>query len=103
MRSEVIVQMGAGQEVRINLDALEPMAPDVARHWLDQQFVALECEPLRATGNLLSADRVLCVAQAAGASRLADSAWANEFARAASASLGKPMLRIDVAAMTVTY
>ena len=43
------------------------------------------------------------VAQAAGAARLADSAWANEFARAASASLGRPALRIDVTAMTVTY
>ncbi len=103
MRNEVIVQLGAGQEVRINLDALTPMAPDAARLWLDQQFVALECEPLRATGKLLSADRVLCVAQAAGAARLADSVWANEFARAASASLGRPMLRIDVASMSVTY
>ena len=103
MRSEVIVQLDAGQEFRMSLDALTPMAPDAARQWLDQQFVALECEPIRATGKLLSADRVLCVAQAAGAARLADSAWANEFARAASVSLGRPALRIDVAAMTVTY
>ena len=103
MRSEVIVQLAAGQEFSVNLDALEPMSLDAARHWMDEQFIALECEPLRATGKLLSADRVLCVAQAAGAARLADSAWMNEFARAASASLGKSMLRIDVAAMSVTY
>ena len=103
MRSEVIVQLDARQEFRISLDALTPMAADAARQWLDQQFVALECEPIRATGKLLSADRVLCVAQAAGAARLADSTWANDFARAASASLGRPALRVDVAAMTVTY
>lgn len=103
MRSEVIVQLGADQEYRINLDALTPMSHEAARRWLDEQFVQLECEPLRPTGKLLSADRVLCVAQAAGAVRLADSAWANEFARAASTSLGKSVVRIDVAAMTVTY
>lgn len=103
MRSEVIVQLDRGKEFRINLNALTPMSPEAARQWLDQQFVQLECEPLRATGKLLSADRVLCVAQAAGVARLADSAWVNEFARAASASLGKPVVRIDVAAMTVTY
>lgn len=85
------------------LNALTPMSPEAARQWLDQQFVKLECEPLRATGKLLSADRVLCVAQAAGVARLADSAWVNEFARAVSASLGRPVVRIDVAAMTVTY
>ncbi len=103
MRSEVIVQVDADQEFRINLEALTPMAPDAARRWLDEQFVALECEPLRATGKLLTADRVLCVAQAAGAQRLAEPEWAQTFARAASASLGKPVVRIDVKAMAVSY
>jgi hypothetical protein len=103
MRSEVIVQLDAKQEFRINLESLTPMAPEAARRWLDEQFVQLECEPLRATGKLLTADRVLCVAQAAGAARLADTDWAHEFARAASTALGKPGVRIDVASMSVTY
>jgi hypothetical protein len=103
MRSEVIVQVDPDQEFRISLEALTPMAHDAARRWLDEQFVALECEPLRATGKLLTADRVLCVAQAAGAVRLADPEWAQTFARAASASLGKQAVRIDVTAMAVTY
>jgi hypothetical protein len=103
MRSEVIVQLDADQEFRINLEALTPMSHEAARRWLDEQFVQLECEPLRATGKLLTADRVLCVAQAAGAQRLGNSEWSQAFARAASASLGKPAVRIDVAAMTVTY
>jgi len=103
MRSEVIVQLDAQQEFRINLEALPVMAADEARRWLDQQFVQLECEPLRATGKLLTADRVLCVAQAAGAQRMNDADWASEFARAVSASLGKPAVRIDVAAMAVTF
>lgn len=103
MRSEVSVQLNADQEFRINLETLTPMAPDAARRWLDEQFVRLECEPLRATGKLLTADRVLCVAQAAGAASFADGEWAQAFARAASASLGKPVVRIDVTAMAVTF
>jgi hypothetical protein len=103
MRSEVIVQLDPGQEFRINLEALTPMTQEAARRWLDEQFVALECEPLRATGKLLTADRVLCVAQAGGAQRLAETEWAQTFARAASASLGKSTVRIDVTGMTVTY
>ncbi len=103
MRSEVIVHLDSDHEFRIPVDPLTPMPPEDARRWLDQQFVELECEPLRATGKLLSADRVLCVAQAGGSQRLRDRAWANEFARAASASLGRTTLRVDVAAMAVTY
>ncbi len=103
MRSEVIVQLDGDQEFRISLEALPPMAADQARRWLDEQFVQLQCEPLRATGKLLTADRVLCVAQAAGAQRLGDTAWAQEFARAVSASLGKSAVRVDVTSMTMTY
>ena len=103
MRSEVIVQLEAGQEFRINLDGLTPMPRDEARQWLDRQFVDLECEPLRPTGKLLSADRVVCVAQGAGPQRLQDPAWANEFARAAVATLGRSTLRVDVPQLAVTF
>ena len=35
------------------------MTSEEARRWLDEQFVANECEPLRATGKVLTADKVL--------------------------------------------
>jgi len=103
MRNEVIVSIEAGQDFRISTEGLSPMALDDARRWLDQQFVQLECEPLRATGKLLTADRVLCVAQAAGVQKFNDATWANDFARASSAALGKAFVRVDVRAMAVTY
>ena len=60
-------------------------------------------EQLRPTGKLLLADKVLVVAREAGARRLDDPAWAQDFARAASAALATPVVRIDLAAMTVSY
>jgi hypothetical protein len=82
---------------------LPPMSNEEARAWLDQQFTRMECEPLRPTGKLLTADKVVVVAQAAGSDKFADAAWAQAFARAASAALAKPMVHIDVAALSISY
>jgi len=75
MRHEVRVLIDERQEFTFELVGVEPMAPDVARQWLDEQFTQLECEPLRASGKLLLADKVLVVAQAGGAELLADPTW----------------------------
>ena len=83
MRSEVTVKLADGAELRFDLDEVQPMPHDVARWWLDDQFTRLGCEPLRATGKVLIADKVLCVAQAAGATHFADAQWGPAFARAA--------------------
>jgi hypothetical protein len=103
MRSEVTVTFPDTAPFRVDLDRVEPMQPEAARAWLDRQFTELECEPLRPTGKLLSADKVVVVAESAGASRFKDPAWAQEFARAASATLHKPAVHIDVATMTVSF
>lgn len=103
MRSEVIVSFPNTAPVRIDLDEVQPLPHDQARIWLDAQFTQMDCEPLRPTGKLLTADKVLVVARAAGRVRFADPAWALAFARAASAALAKPVLHVDVAAMAVSY
>lgn len=103
MRSEVTVHWDASHDYRVDLDGAAPMAPDVARWWLDEQFTRLGCEPLRATGKVLTADKVLCVAQAAGPERLSDAKWLAEYARAASTALAKTVVRVDVPAMAVSY
>ncbi len=103
MRSEITVKLADGAELRFDLDEVQPMPHDVARWWLDDQFTRLGCEPLRPTGKVLTADKVLCVAQAAGAKLFADAKWAGEFSRATSAALAKPVVRLDVAAMAITY
>lgn len=103
MRSQVSVSFKNTAPVRIELSPEQALDRDAARQWLDGQFAAMECEPLRATGKLLMADRVVVVAQAAGPAKFADAQWALEFARAASAVLGKPVINVDADALTITY
>ncbi len=103
MRSEVTVTFEKAAPVRIDLDKVQAMPTDTARAWLDQQFTDLECEPLRPTGKLLAADKVVVVAESAGVSRFRNEAWAREFGRAASATLNKPVVHIDVPSLTVSF
>lgn len=103
MISEVVVQLSPSQEFRANMDRLPPMGNEEARHWLDAQFTALDCEPLRPSGKVLLADKVLMVAREAGVRHLGDAAWFQAYARAAHAVLGRPVIKVDVAAMTVSY
>ena len=103
MHREVSVTLSLQQQYRFDLEGQAPMANDEGRQWLDAQFIALGCEPLRASGKVLTADKVLTVAQAAGAERFTDAAWSMGFARAASAALGKPVVRVDVPSMAITY
>ena len=103
MRSEVSITFKGAAPVRIDLEEVQPMPQDVARWWLDDQFTRMGCEPLRATGKLLTADKVVVVAQAAGLSKFAEPKFAQEFARAASAALGKPVMHVDVAALSISF
>lgn len=106
MRSEVTVSWGENASHRFDLEEVQPMTHEAARLWLDEQFVALECEPLRATGKVLIADKVVAVAQGAGEHRFAlpeDREWATTFARAVSAALAKPVVRVDVATLSIGY
>ena len=106
MRSEVSVSWGDAANYRFDLEEVQPMTHEAARAWLDEQFVALECEPLRASGKVLTADKVVAVAQGAGQDRFAQaehSEWAQSFARAASAALAKPVVRVDVTTMAIGF
>ena len=103
MHNEVKVVCHDGQEFRFEVGSAAAMAGDSARQWLDAQFIELDCEPLRATGKVLTADKVLVVARAAGPSYFGNPEWGARFAQAAVAALGKPGLRVDVPAMALTY
>ena len=103
MKSEISVTFKGSPPVRIDLNEVQPMPYDVARQWLNDQFTQMGCEPLRATGKLLTADKVVVVAEAAGPARFAEPAWAQEFARASSAALGKPMVHVDVASLSISF
>jgi hypothetical protein len=105
MRQEVIVEFGPDQRHAMALHADEaPLAPEEARLWLDQEFTANECEPLRASGKVLTADKVLVLAGTVGNRRFVeDPGWAAAFARATLGALGRPTVRVDVAGGAVTY
>lgn len=103
MRSEVIIIFKDQPQVQIELTNAQPMPGEEARRWLDAQFTEMDCEPLRPTGKLLTADKVVVVAKAAGPHKFANSQWAHEFASAATAALGKPMIHIDVVALSISY
>ncbi len=106
MRSQVIVSWGENAVYPISLDEVQPMPHDVARQWLDHQFTEFGCEPLRPTGKVLTADKVLAVADAAGETYFSDAsrqAWAHEFARAVSSALSRPVVRVDLSNLTLSY
>jgi hypothetical protein len=103
MRSEVTVTFKDHAPVQIELHEVPPMPNEAARRWLDEQFTQMECEPLRPTGKLLTADKVVVVAEAAGPTKFADAQWAQEFARAATAALGRPLVNIDVTTLSISY
>lgn len=102
MRVEVIVTFGPGQRFAIPADS--PMPRDEARRWLDETFVELDCEPLRASGKILTADKVLAVADSVGPARFAgDAAFATDFARATSGALDQSLVRVEVDSGAVTF
>lgn len=105
MRQEVIVRFGPRSEFEIALHAGQALpAADEARRWLDEQFVANDCEPLRPSGKVLTADKVLALADGAGPSRFeSDVAFREAFARAVVAALGQTVVRVDVEAGALTY
>ncbi len=103
MRSQILVFLDKGVELHFNVEEAPVLSHEAARAWLDAQFTALDCEPLRASGKVLTADKVLRVTQAAGATLFADEKWAAEYVRAVHGALAKPMIRVDVPAMAVTY
>jgi hypothetical protein len=103
MRSEVTVTFKDKAPVQIELSREEPMAADAARAWFDRQFTEFACEPLRATGKVLTADKVVVVAEAAGAAKFAEESWAREFGRATRAALGKDVVHVDVPSLSISY
>ena len=104
MRQDVFVRFDARNEFEIPVHGAAGLAADEARRWLDEQFVANDCEPLRASGKVLTADKVLALADGVGPERFRDDAqWREAFARAVVVALGQPVVRVDVEGRALTY
>jgi hypothetical protein len=104
MRHEVFVRFAHGREFVLPVANADGMPSEEARRWLDEQFVDNECEPLRASGKVLTADKVLALADTVGPARFeSDPAWAANYARATLAALGGTTVKVDVDSGTVTF
>jgi hypothetical protein len=104
MRPEVNVKFAPDQGFEILLASGDEMAADAARRWLDDQFVANDCEPVRASGKVLTVDKLLAIAAAVGPQRFeSDAAFRHDYACAATAALGRPVVRIDVQARSIDF
>jgi hypothetical protein len=104
MRHEVFVRFRDGCEFELPVAATGVAAADAARAWLDAEFVANGCEPPRASGKVLAADKVLAVAAAVGEGRFSRAPdWSARYAAAVLGALGRPMVRVDVDAGAVTF
>ena len=103
MQKQISVVLDKDVEYSFHVPDGAPLPHDSARAWLDEQFVALDCEPLRASGKVLTADKILVVTQAAGPTLFSDAKWTGSYVAAVSAALGKPMIRVDVPSMAITY
>lgn len=101
MRYEVFVKLGDGDDLALH--TAQPLTVDEARAWLDGEFMRLGVTVSRPTGKVLNADKLLGIAEAAGAEGFADAAWADAFARAASGALGRTLIRVDVPNASVGF
>ncbi len=100
MRQDVTVVFAAGDSVEIVLPAGTVIGShEQGRRWLDEQFVALDCEPLRASGKVLTADKLLAIAATVGRPHFdTDATFRAAYAAAAIAAMGRPVLRVDLPA-----
>lgn len=89
-------------ELSVREDEKGGMDKKQAQQWLSDQFEELECTPSNPMGKVLMLDMILNVAKYAGEERFrARGQWAQEFAVAVAAGLGRKVVRIDVPAFTV--
>lgn len=104
MRQEVVVRFAPARDFVLPVPPGEAMDAFEARQWLDEQFVAEECEPLRASGKVLTVDKILALAGAVGPQRYeTDAAWGQAFARAVLAALARPTAVVDVDGGAISY
>lgn len=103
MQSELKVRFNPRDEFVLPLLDIPPMDNQEARSWLDSEFLRMDCEPIRGSGKVLNADKVVRVAQAAGPRGFDNAEWARTFAAAARAALSKDVIVIDAENTTISF
>jgi hypothetical protein len=89
-------------EFRVPL-ASDAAAQAQARDWLDRTYHEFGCEPTRLTGKVLLLDKILAIADAAGAKHFQrDSGWGELYAQAVTSALHRTYVQVDVEGRTVS-
>lgn len=74
-----------------------------ARDWLDRTYHEFGCEPTRLTGKVLLLDKILSIADAAGAKHFQrDPGWGELYAQAVTSALDRTRVEVDVEGRTVS-
>ena len=105
MQYDITIDYGREQEFHYAV-SVDPTREAIAeaQAWLDAQFVELGSEPLRPTGKVLTADKVLVIAIDASAKRFRDdAAWAERYARSAALALNRAVIRVNTVDRIVGY
>lgn len=104
MRPTVRLSFGPTEVIAHAPEGRAPWSVDEARRWLDEQFTARECEPLRPLGKVLTNDKLVVLADAIGPAAFeADDALRADYAAAATALLARPHVHVDVDARSVSF
>jgi hypothetical protein len=104
MKATVRLSFGPSEVICHVPQGSAPQPVEEARRWLDDRFVAYECEPLRRLGKVLTRDKLIVLAEAIGPKGFeADEGLRGDYARAALAMLGSESVHIDVDARQVSF
>lgn len=103
MPGSVTIRFAADREFPLRVTQ-QPVDRDAAVRWLEDEFVRLGAEPMRPSGKVLLADRLLSIAAAAGPDAFeTDTEWAARYAANAIAAIGHDLVTVDLEAMRVRY
>jgi len=98
----VVFRAGREYEFHVHAEDIAGLSKDSARHWLHEEFDALECTPSNPMGKVLVLDVILNVAKYGGEPRFAQGGeWARRFASCVTVALDRPVVRVDVPGFVV--
>lgn len=104
MQVHIKVTFGPGRDYEFRFPSadLADGTAEAARHWFEEQFNALDCQPLNPLGKVLVLDRILCVAREMGERPFASADTAAQtFARNVALALRRDTVTVDLAALAV--
>jgi hypothetical protein len=100
MSRQILLDFGRGKQYQFHVAEREIAAVSAndAQRWLDDEWTARGCEPVRPSGKILLLDKVLGVAREAGEQPFArKDPWAQRFVENVARLVARPVVVVDVA------